>query len=393
MKPLLPKSFTSLRRTLCYVDWVLIAMSSLLAILSSYYDSYNEQTQAQLVAFHGVLFLLSLITPIEQSLWKRRRYVFLCTAVFVYAAVLNFRFDLLLYWTIAKSCLLLPLREMIGVILLLGVAYLGGLTWSLPERIERTLAIVAQQGVTSYFEPSKLMFYHFTFYLGSSSFAMVVGYLMLAERKSRLQAEVLTQEVEQLAATLERNRIARDIHDSLGHTLTTLDIQLEVAQKLREHDPNQALQALDTAKLLASECLQDVRRALTTLHRSPFDLQQALYALVEQVKQHQLFQVQMEIQLPPLPLQTSHQLYCIVQEGLTNIQKYADATCVKLRSYVSEHEVIIELIDDGKGFNPDLSQEGFGLRGMQERVQLLGGQLLIKTAPGQGTSIHVAIPR
>jgi signal transduction histidine kinase len=393
MKPLLPKSFTSLRRTLCYVDWVLIAMSSLLAILSSYYDSYNEQTQAQLVAFHGVLFLLSLITPLEQSLWKRRRYVFLCMAVFVYAAVLNFRFDLLLYWTIAKSCLLLPLREMIGAIVLLGVAYLGGLTWSLPERIERTLAIVAEQGLTSYFEPSKLMFYHFTFYLGSSSFAMVVGYLMLAERKSRLQAEVLTQEVEQLAATLERNRIARDIHDSLGHTLTTLDIQLEVAQKLREHDPNQALQALDTAKLLASECLQDVRRALTTLHRSPFDLQQALYALVEQVKQHQLFQVYMEIQLPPLPLQTSHQLYCIVQEGLTNIQKHADATCVKLRSYVSEHEVIIELIDDGKGFNPDLSHEGFGLRGMQERVQLLGGQLLIKTAPGQGTSIHVAIPR
>jgi signal transduction histidine kinase len=393
MKPLLPKSFTSLRRTLCYVDWVLIAMSSLLAILSTYYDSYDWQTQAQLIAFHGVLFLLSLITPLEQSLWKRRRYVFLCMAVFVYAAVLNFRFDLLLYWTIAKSCLLLPLREMIGAIVLLGVAYLGGLTWSLPERIERTLAIVAEQGLTSYFEPSKLMFYHFTFYLGSSSFAMVVGYLMLAERKSRLQAEVLTQEVEQLAATLERNRIARDIHDSLGHTLTTLDIQLEVAQKLREHDPNQALQALDTAKLLASECLQDVRRALTTLHRSPFDLQQALYALVEQVKQHQLFQVYMEIQLPPLPLQTSHQLYCIVQEGLTNIQKHADATCVKLRSYVSEHEVIIELIDDGKGFNPDLSHEGFGLRGMQERVQLLGGQLLIKTAPGQGTSIHVAIPR
>ncbi len=393
MKPLLPKSFTSLRRTLCYVDWVLIAMSSLLAILSTYYDSYDWQTQAQLIAFHGVLFLLSLITPLEQSLWKRRRYVFLCMAVFVYAAVLNFRFDLLLYWTIAKSCLLLPLREMIGAIVLLGVAYLGGLTWSLPERIERTLAIVAEQGLTSYFEPSKLMFYHFTFYLGSSSFAMVVGYLMLAERKSRLQAEVLTQEVEQLAATLERNRIARDIHDSLGHTLTTLDIQLEVAQKLREHDPNQALQALDTAKLLASECLQDVRRALQTLHRSPFDLQQALYALVEQVKQHQLFQVYMEIQLPPLPLQTSHQLYCIVQEGLTNIQKHADATCVKLRSYVSEHEVIIELIDDGKGFNPDLSHEGFGLRGMQERVQLLGGQLLIKTAPGQGTSIHVAIPR
>lgn len=96
---------------------------------------------------------------------------------------------------------------------------------------------------------------------------------------------------------------------------------------------------------------------------------------------------------PPLPLATSHHLYCIVQEGLTNIQKHANAICVVVRSHFSNEEVTIELIDDGKGFQPDDPHAGFGLRGMQERVQLLGGQLLIKTARGQGTVIHVAIPR
>jgi signal transduction histidine kinase len=390
---LLPKSFPQLRQTLCYVDWVLIAISSLLATLNTYSDALDRRTQAQLAALHGIFFLLSLITPIEQPLYRRRQYVLLCIAVFVAAAALNFRFDLLMYWTIAKSCLLLPLKEVAGATFLLGVGYLAGLTWSLPQRIEGTLAKIAQQGLTNYFAPSKLMFYHFTFYLGASSFAMVVGYLLLSERKSRLRAEALTQEVEQLAATLERNRIARDIHDSLGHTLTTLDIQLEVAQKLREHAPHQALQALDVAKRLAGECLQDVRRSLQTLHRSSFDLQQALMNLVEQVKHHQSFQVRTDIQLPPLPLQTNHQLYCLMQEGLTNIQKHANATLVEMRSQFNDHEVTLELMDDGKGFTVDQSYTGFGLRGMQERVQLLGGQIKIHTAPHQGTAIHITIPR
>jgi signal transduction histidine kinase len=82
-----------------------------------------------------------------------------------------------------------------------------------------------------------------------------------------------------------------------------------------------------------------------------------------------------------------------VQEGLTNIQKHANAICVVVRSHFSNEEVTIELINDGKSFQPDDPHAGFGLRGMQERVQLLGGQLLIKTARGQGTVIHVAIPR
>ncbi|MBD2075816.1 sensor histidine kinase [Phormidium sp. FACHB-592] len=393
MKLLLPQPFPLLRRNLCYVDWVLLAVSALLAILSTYYDAFDRQIQAQLAGFHGVFFLLSLITPMEQSLDARRKYVFSCMAVFVIAAAFNFRFDLLMYWTIAKSCLLLPLKEVAAATFLLGVGYLAGLTWSLPGRIERTLAMITEQGATGYFAPSKLMFYHFTFYLGASSFAIVVGYLLIAERKSRLQAEALTQEVEQLAATLERNRIARDIHDSLGHSLTALQIQLEVAQKLREHDPNQALQALDLAKLLSGECLQDVRRSLQTLHRSPFDLQQALVTLVAQVKQHQSFQVRLDMQLPSLPLQTSHQLYCIVQEGLTNIQKHADATLVEVRAQFSDREVVLELMDDGKGFDLSQPHTGFGLRGMQERVQLLGGQIELHTAPSQGTVIHITIPR
>ena len=103
---------------------------------------------------------------------------------------------------------------------------------------------------------------------------LLLSFAVIAERKSRQKAEFLAKEVEALAATLERTRIARDIHDSLGHTLTTLDIQLEVAQTLRQRAPEQALQALDTAKLLASQCLADVRRAVQTMRQTNFNLNQ-----------------------------------------------------------------------------------------------------------------------
>jgi len=218
------------------------------------------------------------------------------------------------------------------------------------------------------------------------------SFAIIAERKSRCKAEALTRQVETLAATLERTRIARDIHDSLGHVLTTLDIQLEVAQKLRFRNPDKALQSLDTAKLLASQCLTEVRRALQTMRQTDFDLNAALGTLLEQVNQNQTFTIELKVNLPQLPLQTSHQLYCIMQEGLTNIQKHACAKKISLRGQPTADSIIIDLEDDGVGFDSGLPRSGFGLRGMQERVQILGGQLKLSSTPGQGTQIQVRIP-
>jgi signal transduction histidine kinase len=88
----------------------------------------------------------------------------------------------------------------------------------------------------------------------------------------------------------------------------------------------------------------------------------------------------------------SHQIYQIVKEALTNIQKHAEASRVIVKASVSADRITLELGDDGKGFNPQTPHSGFGLRGMQERVELLGGQLQIHTTPNRGTLIQVAIP-
>lgn len=216
-------------------------------------------------------------------------------------------------------------------------------------------------------------------------------FTIIAEQASRSKAEGLAQEVETLIATLERQRIARDIHDSLGHTLTTLNIHLAVAKKWHQRDSAKALAALNTAKLLADQCIEEVRQTLQTIRQSNFDLNQALITLIKQAGQNQSLQIRWEINLPQLPLQTSHHIYCIVREGLINVQKHAYASSISVRALATPNEIVLELKDDGRGFNPQAHYAGLGLQGIQERVQLLGGQFTLHTAPGQGTTIHIRI--
>jgi signal transduction histidine kinase len=121
-------------------------------------------------------------------------------------------------------------------------------------RLEPTFRFEPPYGFGNY-DPKTLLVHASGVYLAGSVFVIAFTFVVLAERKSRQQAEMLAKQVETLAASLERTRIARDIHDSLGHTLTDLDIQLEVVQALRHADLNQSFQAIDNAKLLSKQCI------------------------------------------------------------------------------------------------------------------------------------------
>jgi signal transduction histidine kinase len=177
----------------------------------------------------------------------------------------------------------------------------------------------------------------------------------------------------------------------LGHTLTDLNLQLEIAQKFRLRDLDQAFRAVDMAKILASQCVEDVSQTLQAMRQSDFDLDRSLKTLFEQVRQKQSLQVYWEGKLPQLSLQTNHQIYCIIKEALINVQKHARASRVSFRSQSTTEGIILELEDDGIGFDPR-EDRGFGLKGMAERVQAIGGKLEISSVPGQGTQIYINIP-
>lgn len=211
------------------------------------------------------------------------------------------------------------------------------------------------------------------------------------------QEQILNQRIEEMATIEERNRIARDIHDSLGHSLVALNIQMETAITLWQQDPNQAYTLLVEAKQLGSLALQAVRQSVAQMRFDPLQgqtLEQVLAALSQKFYYTTGILPKCCIDLSqPLSHHLSTVLYRIIQEWLTNICKYAEATAVKIHIQTTQSDLLLVLEDNGKGFRVDESQIGYGLQGMQERTAALEGNLKIASKPGAGCRITARFPR
>jgi signal transduction histidine kinase len=392
-----------IRRTLLYIEWTVIA-SSVIAMVLNGRGAISETQQITLTIVYlclGSCFWLSLFFPIGRPLWQRRAYVALEILVLLPTRTLtDCELQLLLFLFLAKSCFLLSRKDVILTVIATGIAWQSGVAWYISEQPIQSLRGFGPRVSQSFEHPEKYkeriliarVINDTGTYIGAGTFVVLFSFSLLSEQKSRKRAIALTQQMEVLSATLERTRIARDIHDSLGHTLTTLSVQMELSQRAYEDHPKQALRALNTAKNLADQSLMEVRCALRTMHEKNFDLHQALFTLTEQVQQGQSFEIHLDINLPQLPPQVGYQIYRIVQEGLTNIQKHAQASSVYLGGKVAANYLTLELVDDGAGFNAQAVHTGFGLRGIRERAMLLKGELDIKSASGEGTRIYLTIP-
>lgn len=384
--------FASLRQTVRLVEWIVLLASLLEGLFSTYFRE-KPQLLPFFCAYVGIFFLLSCCFPIERSVWQRRTYVAGEIMLILSAFGLQLGFETFLYLVLAKSCLLLRRREVILAVIVLGAGKLVINARTFPARITEIVAQVQTGHAGAVYDLQSILWAEAVSYAGASLFAVCFGFVLVSEHQNRQRAESLAQQVEAQAATLERTRIAREIHDSLGHSLTTLDVQLELAERLADCDRIEANNALAIARQFAKQCLQDVRLSVQTIRQNDFDLNQALQALAEQIQQSYPIRINLNLNLPKLSVQKSHQLYCIVQEGLTNVQKHAQATVVHLSGHALIAEILLELEDDGVGFDPDMIEKGFGLRGMQERIHLLNGQMTIHSVKNQGTQIQVSIPK
>ncbi len=226
---------------------------------------------------------------------------------------------------------------------------------------------------------------------------------ILAEKQAKEELALANQRIrtyalraEEVATLQERNRIAREIHDSLGHSLTALNLHLEMALKLANIQPERSREVLTEAKRLGSVALQDVRASVSTLRSDPLqgqDLPTALEKLLDDLKRSDRIQPLSQLDLPQtLPPDVATTIYRIVQEAVTNITKYADATEAIVSIESTAREIELHISDNGKGFNPDLVTTGFGLQGMRERVLSLQGKIEIVSAPQQGCQITAIIP-
>lgn len=234
-------------------------------------------------------------------------------------------------------------------------------------------------------------------------FVLLLMNAIISERQSREKLAIANDQLRQYAlriedqATLqERTRIAREIHDSLGHSLTALNLQLETALKLWQSNPTKAQIFLAQAKNLGSQALQDVRQSVSTMRRNPLQgrsLEQAIASVAEDFHRSTGILPSQHVQLTDsIPTDVSTAIYRIVQEALTNISKYASATQVKIQLIAKTTNLELTVQDNGRGFNLDQNTTGFGLQTMRDRTIALGGDFNINSTPGQGCTITANIP-
>ena len=245
---------------------------------------------------------------------------------------------------------------------------------------------------------------------------------LASERQWRQRLAIAHDQLRQYAlrienqATLEeRNRIAREIHDSLGHLLTAQKIQLNNALAFLPKDPasNQGRGFINEGKQLGVEALQELRRSLKMLRSDPLkahSLEQLLKQLIARFNRDMDLQIDHQLELDaPIPDDVKRAVFRIVEEALNNIYKHSGAQQITLQVGVHQiksgakaaylegmamlsYELRLIITDDGQGFEVSQNTGGFGLRGMQERALALGGELSINSQPGEGCQISGRLP-
>lgn len=238
---------------------------------------------------------------------------------------------------------------------------------------------------------------------------LVVGYFTnqlvrrLQEQQDKLaQANVkltlYASTMEKLTISRERNRLARELHDTLAHTLSGLSVQLETARAYWDVEPETARQLLTQSLAATRTGLDETRRALKALRASPLDdlgLWLALRTLSETAAERGKLSLELALptQIQTLTPDVEQCIYRVAQEALENVLYHANAHYLAVKLEVQDEQISLVIQDDGQGLDPDQTAQAdhYGLAGMRERAELAGGEININSQPGKGTRVELII--
>lgn len=380
-------------RFLLFAEWIMLGSCGSLAVIEAFQDQTIPVEHISILVLlgsmglalpNGSLTVRVIYTSIEISLiaiGTSLGYLHILPTLYLIVVIRScFLFKSVGRWIVASLVFILFLLD--------EVRYIQRALPQLPEeRLDFMMHLMAQTLI---------------FGLGIFFVLQLVNKLLVERQiKEQLalaneQLQEYSQKIEDLAAVQERNRIARDIHDSLGHALTSLNIQLQTAVKLWQKNPNQAYSFLAQAQKLGVTAMKEVRQSVGTLRADQVNdqpLELKIRALVDDFRSSTGMTIRSKIaHCPQVSSQIEKTIYRIVQEALTNIAKYAEATEVEIELNVTEAKVYLSVQDNGKGFKLNKNTAGFGLKGMQERVNAVQGYLNLQASPGAGCRIVVEIP-
>ena len=380
-------------RFLLITEWVMLASCGSLALVEAW---QGHTIPVQHISILFLLGLMGLALPSGNQIVKIA-YTALEISLIFYGTVLGYLHILptLYLIVVMRSCFLF---ESIGRWIVAGLVFIL-FVGDQYKYIDRAMPDVHAEQV------------HFIMHIVAETLVFGLGVFFVLQLTSKViserqmkqklaqaneQLRDYAQKVEELATVQERNRIARDIHDSLGHALTSLNIQMQTAVKLWKKEPIQAYFFLTQAQSLGRTAMQEVRKSISTL-REDAKVERPLEARIETLiddyrRGTGLFICTNISRCGLVPKPIAKAIYRIVQESLTNIFKYAEATEVQIKLKTTPEEFDLSVEDNGKGFDPMQNLSGFGLRGMQERVTAVNGEIEVITSPGKGCRIEVKIP-
>lgn len=396
MKQFLPRATET-------TGYIALVMGYLISIFSA-----NYLTPTNVLAFTATQLLYAFVfwqattkssTHSRTMLWL----VLLSLLTFLggLTSLLGIYLDWLLYFvTVAVYCMLLslPLALLASGILYLGVGFTLYLTNGAIGLSQPWIFLLAGFAFVAVFSVANKLL------IAQQERSELLLRELETSNQEREQANMRLQkyanEVEELTVDRERTRMARDIHDTLGHYLTILSIQLETISKLQERDPARAMVEVAEARRVAAQSMQEVRNAVAALRPSSIatlSLADALAQLADEFRSvtgETELTLDLETQLPTLSPDLQLALYRAAQEALTNIRKHAHATKVLLRLRCEQNELELMVLDNGPGEDNAIQHtgNGFGLLGLRERLELLGGRVTYGPEKPTGYRVTLHVP-
>ena len=276
-----------------------------------------------------------------------------------------------------------------------------GSTWAAVLHVAISLWLLPEGGLSSFSFAQTLMRISLLYLV-----PLIVSVLAERERQQHARLEKAHQRLrrhaaamEQLAVSRERNRMARDLHDTLAHSLSALTVQLEALRTLMTNDPDAARTAVDDIAELARRGLEESRKAIEALRTGPVETLGLTGALHEEIQalqtrtgvQASLSTAGEESLLTP---EEAHALYRIAEEALSNVERHANAQQVDLRLDCGADRIDLVIRDDGTGFDlATVDLERYGLTGMRERAAMIGASVEVNSRPGGGTEVWCVLER
>jgi len=280
--------------------------------------------------------------------------------------------------------LLLPFNPFSNTYLIYAVAIVATFNLRLAVKLAWTVALLAAflLQVLSLRYPV----FVFAITLVISVAAFFSNHFLLENTRKRAELKLSHDEVRRLAALAERERIGRDLHDLLGHTLSLVALKSELAGKLIDRDAVAARREIDEVMRVARDALAQVRRAVTGIRAAGLAAELASAKLLLESDGVAFRYALGELEIPA-DVETA--LALGVREAVTNIQRHARASSAAVTLDARAGAALLRIVDDGRG--GDLVP-GNGLHGMRERIEALGGRLRVDSKPGKGTAVEIELP-